>query len=390
MENQLRVFESLIKPFPSTGKNQVEPVVQYKPAPSKPDTLEKNSKETIEKNMGDMILPNDRATKRKARIEQATKIPDYIYNGLKGDPDSNFFEYLQLGKVPYYVGGLTLIGMFAAGISRIDGKARSEAIKKTKRIALGVAFYYLGSSLAQLVINAPVKWFRGIDLNHPYRDVVDLREGSPLNLPQNKKKEIHKVYESIDFTRWDLLFNHSAKTPEEVDKTFDKIAGKYGVKGHVHHSHSTLKDKIRETIIMSRAWKYALTVPFVVLGIGLSSQKAWENYGKGLRQDIKGILAQRTVSKEIRAAARANGGRIPGKAVQIFDALVTKLATPVKNAFVQLWTGEGKTKIAGILGKTVILTAVLGTIFANACILLKTHINDKKIVKKEKKVKING
>ena len=162
-----------------------------------------------------------------------------------------------------------------------------------------------------------------------------------------------------------------------MNKVFDSIASKYGIKRDVNDSDSTLKGKIKETIIMSRAWKYALTVPFVTLGIGLASQEAWKGYGKGLKQSIKSILNQNTIN---------NGAPATSKAVKIWNELVKKLAKPVKNSFVQLWTG--KTKAAGIFGKTVILATVLGTIYANLSILRKTYVNDEKIISKSKEGQI--
>ncbi|MFA6990178.1 MAG: hypothetical protein WC197_08930 [Candidatus Gastranaerophilaceae bacterium] len=136
MQYQSGIFDSFFKPYTTTGVSQIENVqkLHYKPNMTsshvQADTMEKKTKKAdAAENMKDSILPNDPITKLRVKIEQATKVPDYIYNGLNGDPDANFFEYLQLSNIPYYIGGPVLTGMFMAGISKIDQAARNSAIK---------------------------------------------------------------------------------------------------------------------------------------------------------------------------------------------------------------------------------------------------------------------
>ena len=116
----------------------------------------------------DELLPNDRITKVKTGVKQASKLPKYAVEGLKGNEDANFFEFLQLGKIPYWVGGLVLVGCFAAG-----GKS---SIPLAKQKAAGVLLYYLAAMAAKALINKPVKFFKGVDLNRKYDDHVSLQQ----------------------------------------------------------------------------------------------------------------------------------------------------------------------------------------------------------------------
>jgi hypothetical protein len=374
MPNQLGIFDNFTKPYATIGGYQMENVQgsRYTPAPTPPDVMEKKSSnldDNITENMVDKILPNDLGTKFKVKIEQVTKIPDYIYGGLKGDPDSNFYEFLQLCKVPYFIGGPVLTGMFAAGINNFSIASNLAAKGAAKKMALGVALYYVGAELAKSVIDVPVKFFRGVDLNHPYKDVVDLREGSPLDMPQNKKKELgHSVYESIDFTRWDLLYNNKAQKSDAINANYDKIAKKYGIKNNVNDSDATLKDKIKDTIIMSRAYKYLLSVPFVVLGLGLSKQASFS--------DKIGIKGTYNSFKKLFNTALPN--TFLNKLTNLKDAAKSDLVRPFAEGIKDLW--KGNTAASKAFGRFAILGSVLGPIIANILILAKAKVDNSKMV----------
>ena len=102
--------------------------------------------------------------------------------------------------------------------------------------------YYVAKEVANAVIDIPVKLFRGIDLKMPYRKITALREGNPLNLPNNKKPSNQNVFESTEFTRWDLLYKHGKDV--EMNENFDKIAKKFGAKEKLADADSTLIPKI--------------------------------------------------------------------------------------------------------------------------------------------------
>jgi len=312
----------------------------------------------------DEIMPSDPITKLRVNIEKASNIPQYAVRGLKGDQNANFYEYLTLAKFPYYVGGPMLAAMFMAGAGKHNLQSHFFAKQKAKQVAIGVALYYVAASLANKVIDIPVKLARGIDLNHPYRDVVDLRAVSPSGISP-KKKEYHKVYESIDFTRWDLLYKDGGK-PNEINERYNKIAKKYGVKENLADSDSLLKEKIKQTITMARAWKYAMIVPFAPLALGIASQNNWTTAGKNLIPNIADSF------KNMRKDGFKSGLK------QLGLVLNNSIVTPLKNSVKDLW--KGSTPVSKVLGRSVIVASVFLPVFANILILAKTSARREKTV----------
>jgi len=313
-----------------------------------------------EKKLKSKIMPKDPLTKLNVEFKKAAKLPEYAYRGLKGDPDANFYEYLSLGKIPYFIGGPLLAAVFAFGATRTNPQARASAIKRAKQIAVGVAFYYTGVELAKKVIDIPVKLFRGVDLNQPYENVVDCRAVSKTG-HSPKKIEYHKVTESVDFTRWDLMTGDESKNNgKAVNEQFDKLAKKFGIDKNVQDSDTTLKGSIKKLIISSTAFKYMLAAPFVTLGVALAGQEAWGNIGNEITEDIKNIFAKSNLNIKKRAS----------KAGKIIKG---NLLTPMKESFKSLWRN-------GKLGKAIILTSAIAPILANLRILQLTSEKHNKFV----------
>lgn len=310
----------------------------------------------------DKLRKSDLITKTKVNIENAINTPGYAYRGLKGDPDFNFFEYLKVSKIPYYLGGITLAGVVLGSKNGKNAHASAETNNMFKKVLAGVVMYYLGRELANTVIDVPVKWFRGLDLNHPYKNVTALREGNPLNLPNNKKKCNQKVFESVEFTRWDLLYKHDGKNPTNTE--FDRLAKKFGAKRYDTDSDSKVKGKIKELIIMANSWKYMLTVPFVTLGLGLANQDAFEKI------NLKGLWNSTTDFLKPSKYAKCQNW---SDKVSSFKATFTEgFCKPIRDSFVSLWKGHNKT--SKIFGKTAIISAIALPIIANALILYKSAI----------------
>lgn len=296
-------------------------------------------------------------TKVKINIETALNTPGYAYRGMKGDPDFNFYEYLKVSKIPYYIGGLGLAGVCLAGknkYSTADKFANSAIFKK---VLTGVLMYYIAKAIANVVIDVPVKLFRGIDLNMPYKKITSLREGNPLNLPNNKKPSNQNVFESTEFTRWDLLYEHDKG--KNINNKFNKIAKKFGADKELADADSTLIPKIKELIIMASSWKYMLSVPFVMLGLGLAQQDSFQ------KTDVRNLYRQ--IVNLFKPSTKNRFSKIG-------VSLKENITTPIKGAFVELW--NGKSLPSKIIGRTAIVAPVALTILANLMILQKTSIKN--------------
>ena len=180
----------------------------------------------------DTLLKNNFSTRMRIGIDKFTKaFTVYPAKGLKGNINSDFYEFLTMGTVPYFIGSAMLMAIFN-GYGKFAHEQKAISKKLGNKMALGVVLYGIFKSLSKSFINTPVKWFTGIDTQIPYMKVYN-------QLPENKDDsdltsyEYHKVGESVEFTRWDLLYG-DPKDPKVLNKTFDKIAKKNGIKKFIN------------------------------------------------------------------------------------------------------------------------------------------------------------
>lgn len=322
----------------------------------------------------DELLPDTFSEKMRVKKEQLKQLPSYVSRGLQGDPDANFFEFLKITKIPYFIGGPVLALMFLAGKNGNNITARNATNAVTKRIALGVAMYYIAATAAKAVIDIPLKSFRNIDMNQKYKHMVDLRADTPLKLPDNKKVEYHNWLESKDFTNLGLAYNYHKPDSTKINSQFDEIAKSFGVdsKTKLNDSDTVVGEKIKETIAMANAWKYILTAPFVMTGLGLASQKSFQKIGgskgNGILTAIRG-LNNKTKTLKTRFS-------------ELNVSLSENLKKPIVDSFKELWgakgTKEGVSKMSKILGRTAILSSLILPAVAMTTILAKTSLKNHK------------
>jgi hypothetical protein len=332
-------------------------------------------KDETKEELKSRMLANDPITKFKVNMKKIGKLPEYVHRGLKGDPDSNFYEALNIANIPYYVGGPMLVGTFAAGKTLFNKQSAMFADMKTRQMAVGVALYYLGVALAQKVVDLPVRLFRGIDLDHPYENVVPGRVKSATG-HYDKKVELHKVPESVDFTRWDLMYgDESTKNGKIVNEKFDKLAAKFGVDKNLADSDTTLKGKIKALIVSATACKYMLAAPFVALGISLSVQKKengdaiWANVGNGVKAHMSSMFGLKKDGRyQIKFEPKL------GTFWQMFKENVSQ---PMGESFKALWGSKVK---PNKVGRALILTSAIAPILANIRILQLSSAKDYRFV----------
>ena len=322
----------------------------------------------------ELVENNNLKTRVGINIKKTLDIPFLHFpRGLGGAPGFTFFEFLQTAKFPFYVGGPILAALFYAGVKSDNLNSMSAAKKIAKHMALGVGLYYVGSALAKFVVNKVVKASKGVDLNQPYAKAVP---GEVNQTGMFKKSvEFHKVPESADFTRFDLLYNKEASTPEEINKRYLELAPKYGIKANANDVDSTLKPLMKKTIIMSRAWQYALTAFYVVLGIGMANQKAWE---KGSPEGFKKLLKNGIFGK-----SQPMKNRLHNAKLAVYDYMLK----PFGESFVEFW--KGRNKATSIAGKTTIIAAGAATLTAMLLLAGKNSARFHSIVDFKKKDKSN-
>lgn len=312
----------------------------------------------------EIVKKNTLAKRMGINIEKTLAIPFVHFpRGLAGAPDFTFYEFLQTAKFPFYVGGPVLAALFYAGVKKDNLKAAGAAKKAAKHMALGVGLYYVGAALAKKIINTTTKLSRNVDLNQPYAHAVS----TSVNQTGMFKKDVefHKVTESADFTRWDLLYNKEGRTPAEINKTYADFAPKYGINKDTNDVDSTLKPLIKKTIVMARAWQYALTAFYVTLGIGMANQPAWDKNATGGFKKLvtDGIFGHGPNMKQRLHAAKA----------AVYDYMLK----PFGQSFIEFW--KGRNKASSISGKTVILASGIATLTAISLLVKKTSAKHHKI-----------
>ena len=296
-----------------------------------------------------LIEPNNWKTRVGINLKKTVDIPFLHFpRGLGGAPGFTFFEFLQTAKFPFYVGGPILAALFYAGVKSDNMNSALAAKKIAKHMAIGVGLYYIGSAMAKFLVNKTVKLSKGIDLNQPYAKAV------PGEVNQTgafkKSVEFHKAYESADFTRFDLLYNKQGSTPQEINKRYLDLASKYGIKKNTNDVDSSLMPLIRKTIVMSRAWQYALTAFYVALGIGMANQKVWS---QGSPEGYKKLITDGIFGKNQTMANRIHNTKL---------ALYDYIAKPFGKSFVEFW--KGTNKATSIVGKSVIAATGVATLTA--------------------------
>lgn len=235
----------------------------------------------------DTLLENNLKTRATIQADKLTKaFTTYPAKGLKGDRNANFYEFLTMGTVPYLMGSAALMAVFNFANKYFTPFAQSKAGSIGKKMALGVAMYGVAKEASKSLVNIPVKAMTGVDTEMPYAKVV---EGFPkFEGDKNTKSiEYHKVFESVEFPRYDLLYG---KTNEDRNAYYDKVAKKLGLGENLASSDKEVKPRIKDIIVRSNTAKSISSYLWAATGVGLAVQKPWDNFfvsatkGKGFQK----------------------------------------------------------------------------------------------------------
>ena len=225
----------------------------------------------------DTLLPNNLVTNTKIGVDKFTNaMTVYPAKGLKGSKNANFYEFLTMGMIPYLTGSLTLMAVFNAANKYYAPFQKMKASQVGNKLALGVLFYGILKNVSKSFISKPVQMLTGVDIEQPYAKVI-------YELPDNINDtdvtsiEHHKVFESVEFPRWDLLYGDEAKG-EKRNVKYDKIAKKMGLGDNLNDSDQEVKPKIKELVIRANLAKNFSSYLWAATGVALAFQKPWENF----------------------------------------------------------------------------------------------------------------
>lgn len=225
----------------------------------------------------DTLLKNNLATRTKIGIDKLTNaITVYPAKGFKGSKNANFYEFLTMGTVPYIIGSITMMSVFNSANKHFAPFAKTKASAIGKKMALGVLFYGILKSASKTLVNQPVKMLTGIDTERPYAKVI-YELPDDINDTDITSIEHHKVFESVEFPRWDLLYGDEAKG-EKRNYRYDKIAKKLGMGDNLNDSDQEVKARIKEIVVKANLAKNISSYLWAATGVGIAFQKPWENF----------------------------------------------------------------------------------------------------------------
>lgn len=312
------------------------------------DRSKSGRKETREQEIqeaSDCIVENTFKNRAKISADRITNaFTIYPAKGIKGDKNSNFYEFLAMGTVPYILGSGALMSI--AGIAKhYDKHGAKQASKYCNAFALGVLAYGILKNVSKNFIKKPVKWITGIDLDLPYKKIVrDLPSTSDGKV--NANIEYHKIFESADFTRTDLLYDYD-KYGKKRGSYYDYIAKKNGLGTDLNAADQLAKPFIHKVVVKERLAETWSSYAWAILGVGLCMQNATKEFF-GLQSTAKGM--QKLAPSNVWGKTKKLGNTI----VESFKEMHSKKA-----------------------GKALIYTAIASTILGN--IISLTNNKPKKV-----------
>ena len=236
-----------------------------------------NSKKKKLEYSHDTLLENNFSTNYKISVDKlGNAFTIYPAKGLKGSKNANFYEFLTMGIIPYLIGSVTLMSVFNTANKHFAPFARTKAAALGKKMALGVLFYGAMKSISKAFVTKPVKMLTGIDTERPYAKVIyelpdDINDTDITNI------EHHKVFESIEFPRWDLLYGDESKG-EKLNFRYDKIAKKLGLGENLNDSDQEVKPIAKGIVTKTSFAKTISSYLWAGTGAALAFQKPWENF----------------------------------------------------------------------------------------------------------------
>lgn len=282
---------------------------------------------------------------------------EYPVKGLAGSKKSNFYEFLSMGTVPYLVGSATLMAVFNGASRLFSDNASIKAAKSLgNKMALGVVFYGIAKSLSKALISTPVKIATGIDTEMAYEKHIYSNPELNLKTPIHEYEQ-HKVMESHDFPRYDLMYGEKVGKPHNY--LFDKIAKKNGLGDNLAASDTEVKPIIKDVISRSNTAKSISSYLWAAVGVCLAVQAPWNNFFKS--------LSKSNWSKYKPADNTGFIGKIGGKALNVAKNIARISGSFGRNlvdASKELYNGPAKAKgFTKHAGKAVIGLALASSVF---------------------------
>lgn len=277
------------------------------------------------------ILPNTIGTRVNQKYDRTlSSITEYPVKGFKGDVNSDFYEFLSMGIIPYIAGSAMFMTMF----NLLNKHLSPKASLRGKQIALGVLLYGLGKTLSNDLVTRPVALATGVDIELPYRNVyypLPTKAGADAEIfPQHQQR---KVYDSKEFFRKDLI----AKDPNYATAYYDNIAKKVGLGDNLNDSVTEVTPIIQNIISTTKTAKSLASYAWAGVGVGLALQNSWSDLFDAISN------RKRYIKKQGDSFFTSIGSRLKNSYNNTIDVSKTFGKSFLK-ACKTFWTGDVGTK----------------------------------------------
>lgn len=275
------------------------------------------------------LLPNNMNTRLRQTFDKtASAFTEYPVKGLKGDVNSNFYEFLTMGIVPYLAGSAMFMALFNLVHKHLDLKAQTYI--NGKKMALGVVLYGLAKTFSKNLVTKPVKWATGVDTEMPYRNVnypLPKEPGEAASItPEHQQR---KVFDSNEFYRKDVL---NKDDPE----FYNRMAKKLGAGNDLNCSEGEMTPIVQNIISTSNVAKSLSSYAWAGAAVGLAAQDSWRDFFDAISN------RRRHIPKEGEGFFNRIGTKLKnagGNAVDISKTFGKSFVKACKT----LWSGEQAT-----------------------------------------------
>ena len=287
------------------------------------------------------ILPNNLQTRMYQKYHKTTNaFLEYPVKGLRGDVNSDFYEFLSMGIIPYLAGSAMFMVMFNL-LKDLKPNSKILAGINGKKMALGVVLYGLMKTISNDFVTRPVAWGTGIDIELPVQH--------------------RKVYDSKEFFRKDLI----DKDPKYGNAYYENIAKKVNLGENLNDPVSETTPIIQSIVSMTKTAKSLSSYAWAGLGVGLAVQDSWQTFFNSISN------RKHHIPKEGEGFFSKIGNKLKNFGSNLVDISKSFCTSFVKSCK-SLWNGEaGTTGFMKHAGKGWILATLGITIGSVANVIIR-------------------
>lgn len=347
----------MIHPIGSLYNNSTNKLQSFQQNQDKKEKTEDHDMLLVKQKEGAPISTNAKIFMDK--VQNAVTV--YPVKGMAGSKNANFYEFLTMGIVPYTIGSLMLMAVFNGANKFFSVNAAKKASSIGRKMAIGVVLYAVAKNISKKLIELPIKAKYGVDVNLPYKKVVNELPESP-NDKDLKSYEYHKAYESVDFPRWDLFYNQDFYG-DKRNSYYDHVAKKMGMGENLVDADQKVKPKIKELVIKSRTFTTIAQYLWAATAVGIAAQAPWDAFGN---KKVRIHLSLKTLPEAI----KRNLKDLPNF-MKKFPDFIKRLYTAFTKSCVEFVKG-GQTpyKPRGIAAKALLFSAIGITLAGNIATLV--------------------